>query len=151
MTSKISLNIFHIKYVYILDTFFISWKLHVIFLCFPLLLFNNIIPVGSSFRENISCYLVKIIRIMQRLIADRVKWIARKLFRAIYNHDWCGAIVAMMHCGAIYTDTKNMKYALRNPSDSSELYLYLTYAAGIKGITVYLCFSEENSRDATEF
>lgn len=29
----------------------------------------------------------------------------------------------------------------RNPSDSPELYLYLTYyTAGIKGITVYRCF-----------
>jgi len=54
--------------------------------------------------------------------------------------------VAMMHCGAIYTDTKNVEY-VNNPSDSSELYLYLTYAAGIKGITVYRCFSEENSQD----
>jgi len=60
-----------------------------------------------------------------------------------------GAAVAVLWCiAAQYTQIQRTWSTplARNPSDSPELCLYLTcYAAGIKGIAVYRCFSEEYS------
>lgn len=143
MASKVSLNIFHIIcidiYVYVLGRFYFYQNCK----CF---LYNLIVcylhcPFGPSFRFAMVSHAIKIIRITQRLIADKVKWIARKLFRAIYNHDWYEAVVAILWCIAAQCTRIQRTWSTplaRNPSDSLKLYLYLTYyTAGIKEITVY--------------
>lgn len=135
----------YIRYI----LFFFLSKSNVIFLHDLTICYLIMLPLCRSnipLCKSISCYLVKIIRVTQRLIADKVKWIARKLFRAIYNHDWCGAAraLAILWCIAVQYTRIQRTWSTplaRNPSDSPELYLYLIcYATGIKGITVYRCF-----------